>query len=44
VAALVEVVLVGGWLHGSLVEIATATVGVNALLLCLLAVRTSAHP
>jgi hypothetical protein len=44
VAALVEVVLVGGWLHGSVVEIATATVGVNAILLCLLAARTSAHP
>jgi O-antigen/teichoic acid export membrane protein len=44
VAALVEMVLVGGWLHGSVVEIATTTVGVNALLLCLLAARTSVHP
>jgi hypothetical protein len=44
VAALAEMVLVGGWLHGSVVEIATATLGVNALLLCLLVARTSAHP
>jgi O-antigen/teichoic acid export membrane protein len=44
VAAVVEVMLVGGWLHGSVVEIATATVGVNALLLCLLVARTSSHP
>ena len=44
VAALVQVVLIGGWLHGSVVQIATATLSVNALLLCLLAARTSAHP
>jgi hypothetical protein len=37
-------VLVGGWLHGSVVEIAIATVSVNALLLCLLVARTSSHP
>jgi O-antigen/teichoic acid export membrane protein len=43
-AALLEVIVVGGWLHGSVVEIITATLGVNALLLCLLAVRSSAHP
>jgi O-antigen/teichoic acid export membrane protein len=44
VAALFQVVLIGGWLHGSVVEIATATLSVNALLLCLLAARTSSHP
>ena len=44
VVALLQVVLIGGWLHGSVVEIATATLSVNALLLCLLAARTSSHP